>query len=307
MRRIFRKRFSVTEVVGLLAVTGMGMAIYAWAATTVPNTFTAGTTAKADEVNANFAALAAKADELEAKLQGLTNTVESCPPDSVRSGRSCIDKYEASVWETTDPAVIAKIKAGTVTLADLQGAGAIQRGSVSDDYGTGCPNTGNGCKNFYAVSIPGVIPSRFLTWFQAAAAARNAWKRLPTNAEWQAAAFGAPDGAPCVVAAGGPGNTGTVGCVSDVGTFDMVGNLWEWVADWMQDNSDSDGGDVSTAAFGSDGIFGIDEAFPQGDRFPAVLRRGGDWGLGTNAGVFALDASLGPSYSLLNIGFRCAR
>lgn len=234
MRQIFKKRFSMTEVAGLLATVVVGVAIYAYAATTVPHTFTAGTTSVGSEVNANFAALAAKADELEAKLQGLTNTVEICPPDSVRSGRGCIDKYEASVWETTDAAVVAKIKAGTVTLADLQGAGAVQRGSASDDYGVACPDTGNGCKDFYAVSISGVIPSRFLTWFQAAAAARNAGKRLPTNAEWQTAAFGTPDGAPCIVSAVGPGNTGTVGCVSDVGAFDMVGNPWEWVADWMQ-------------------------------------------------------------------------
>jgi hypothetical protein len=44
--------------------------------------------------------------------------------------------------------------------------------------------------NIYAVSIPGVTPSRFITWFQAAAAARNAGKRLPSNAEWQATGAG---------------------------------------------------------------------------------------------------------------------
>lgn len=42
----------------------------------------------------------------------------TCPPDSVRSGRTCIDTYEASVWGTTDAGVIAKIKDGTVTLAE---------------------------------------------------------------------------------------------------------------------------------------------------------------------------------------------
>jgi hypothetical protein len=60
-----------------------------------------------------------------------------------------LNKYEASVWEATDAAVIAKIKAGTVTLAELQ-AGAVQRGVNSDDYGQGCPDTGNGCVNLYA-------------------------------------------------------------------------------------------------------------------------------------------------------------
>lgn len=315
MKNLFQKRFSTTEVIGFLTVVIIGGGLYGWAATPLPHTFAPNTTAKADEVNANFAALAAKADELEEKLQGLTNTVESCPPDAALSGRSCIDKYEASVWETTDAAVIVKIKAGTVTLADLQGAGAIQRGIDTDDYGAGCPDTGNGCKNFYAVSIPGVIPSRDLTWFQAAAAARNAGKRLPTNAEWQTAAFGTPDGAPCIVSAGGPGNTGTVGCLSDVGAFDMVGNLWEWAADWMQGASGNgvDGAwnphaaRTSSAAYGSDLIFGINEASPSTDGFPAVLLRGGGWFFGPDAGVFALSTSNGPSSSSPVIGFRGAR
>ncbi len=315
MKRFFTKRFSVTEVAGLLAVMVTGVAIYAWAATTVPHTFTAGTPAVASEVNANFAALAAKADELDAKLQGLTiNTVEICPPDAVRAGRACIDKFEASIWETTDAAVITKIKAGTVTLAELQ-AGAVRKGESSDDYGPGCPDTGNGCKNLYAVSISGVLPSRGLTWFQAAAAARNAGKRLPTNAEWQAAAFGTPDVAPCIVSAGGPGNTGTAGCVSDVGAFDMVGNLWEWVADWMQGNTTSWAPSTGTtnAAYGSDLMVGLNPAQVQlagqlgGQNFPAALLRGGSWINGTGAGVFALLATDAPSSFPVDVGFRCAR
>ena len=39
-------------------------------------------------------------------------------------------------------------------------------------------------------------PSGFFSWFQAAAAARNSFKRLPTNAEWTVAALGTPDGIP---------------------------------------------------------------------------------------------------------------
>ena len=68
-------------------------------------------------------------------------------------------------------ALIAKIKAGTATLAELQ-ANAVQRGASADNYGAGCPDTGNGCKDFYAISVAGVTPSRYITWFQAAAAAR---------------------------------------------------------------------------------------------------------------------------------------
>src|SRR5947207_5932263 len=37
---------------------------------------------------------------------------------------------------------------------------------------SGCPVTANGCVDFYAVSIAGVTPSRFINWFQAVTAAR---------------------------------------------------------------------------------------------------------------------------------------
>ena len=150
------------------------------------------------------------------------------------------------MWETTNDALIASIRNGTVTSGGSDAASAVQRGVASDDYGPGCPDTGNGCVNFYAVSIPGVTPSAFLNWFQAAAAARNAGKRLPSNAEWQAAALGTPD--PGVSLASEDCNivewwwswryavipTGSRdNCVSDVGAFDLVGNLFEWVADWV--------------------------------------------------------------------------
>jgi formylglycine-generating enzyme required for sulfatase activity len=124
----------------------------------------------------------------------------------------------------------------------LNGARAIQRGVGAADYGPGCPPSGEHCTNLYAVSIPGVPPSRFMSWFQAAAMARNSDKRLPTNAEWQAAALGTPtDPRACSIRhyesatiLSGDGTTGSsLSCFSDIGAYDMVGNLWEWVADWQ--------------------------------------------------------------------------
>jgi sulfatase-modifying factor enzyme 1 len=233
-------------------------------------------------------------------VNGYFEGTSVCPPSAARSGSVCIDKYEASVWETTDVAVIAKIRAGTVTLGELQAAGAVQRGVASDDYGVGCPDTGNDCVSFYAVSIAGVPPSRFVTWFQAAAAARNAGKRLPTNAEWQAAALGTPDGAPCVVSAAGPGPTGTAGCVSNVGAFDMVGNLNEWVADW-----------VPLATTCLTGLFGTGDfnclAGASIISGPAALLRGGVYNNGALAGVFNVIANFTPTTSSSDIGFRAAR
>jgi hypothetical protein len=349
MRRIFKRRFSMAETVGFLIFIIVGITSYADAQTTVPHTFTAGTAAKASEVNANFEALANAVDAIQLTPgpqgpagptgpQGQAGSIGSQGPqgttgpqgpqgpqgpagspdtaDQVRgkffSGTSCtdpnnpndilvkvgpicIDKYEASVWSNFD---------GTGT----------QRGATADDYGAGFPDNGNWSAPLYAVSKAGVIPSRFITWFQAQQACALSGKRLLTNAEWQMAAAGTPDSATCTT--GVLANTGAnTGCVSNWGVQDMVGNLWEWVADWMQ-GADGNGAPgawnphaagTSSAAYGSDLIFGINEAFPPTDRFPAALLRGGHWFNGTNAGVFALSAIDGPSHSFSDIGFRCAR
>jgi formylglycine-generating enzyme required for sulfatase activity len=152
----------------------------------------------------------------------------------------------------------------------------------------------------YAVSIPGVAPAALITWFQAAEAARNAGKRLPTNAEWQAAALGTLDG-PCNTSGGVLHATGaTAGCVSDVGAFDMVGNLWEWVADWVP----------RTPACGSWGSFSDDLQCLAGAATtgaPGALIRGGDFFLGSSAGVFAVDGDDTPSNAGSSFGFRAAR
>jgi len=246
-----------------------------------------------------------------------------CAPDSVRSGNTCMDKYESSIWEISPrcTTLIALVRQGKAKLADLQACGAIQHGVSGFDYGAACPETGAGCKNFYAVSLPGVTPSQYLNWFQAAASCRNSWKRLPTNGEWEVAALGTPD----------PGiddgviqcNTGTTGaasltgsrkqCRSDVGALDMVGNVVEFVGEWGHAStcgtwaswSPSYGDDSS--CMGADGV-GAASVLPA-----ATLRGGGfvpsSAGSGTAAGVFAIDqngivASLGGSAG--GAGLRCA-
>ncbi|MGH7411231.1 MAG: SUMF1/EgtB/PvdO family nonheme iron enzyme [Candidatus Methylomirabilis sp.] len=250
---------------------------------------------------------------------------QKCPPDSVAVGPACLDTHEASVWEVppTETGLIRKIKKGKATLADLTSpaavaAGVVQRGVASDDYGAGCPHSGNGCVDFYAVSIPGVTPSVFLTWLQAAAAARNAGKRLPSNQEWQAAALGTPDpgvsaaaSADCNTANGGGMGVDAVvptgsraNCFSDVAAFDMVGNLDEWVADWVPRSTACPGWGV----FSDDFMCLAGASISSG---PGALIRGGNFSDGTDAGVFAVDSGTPPAGSSgssgSDLGFRAAR
>lgn len=221
---------------------------------------------------------------------------QECPSDTVEVGFLCVDRYEASVWSQAD---------GTGT----------QFGTSSANYP--CSENGNDCAGqIYAASTAGVVPSQYISWFQAQQACLNAGKRLLTSAEWQMAAAGTPDAGDPPGAddcntdslASAPSLSGERSdCRSNFGAYDMVGNVWEWVADWIQDKSDVDDGSISSAAYGEDGIFGVDEASPTEHRFPAAILRGGRYTNGTGAGVFAYDAVVGPARVRDLWGFRCGR
>jgi formylglycine-generating enzyme required for sulfatase activity len=255
-----------------------------------------------------------------------------CPPDSVQVGPVCVDTYEASVWQIAvtkaNKALINSVKRGNATLANLTAGGATQLGCTGAPfnqtaYPGNFPNTGQWTPvlgssppspGVYAVSIPGVLPSTCITWFQAAQACRVSGKRLATNLEWQDAAAGTPDPGTdngttdCnISAAGNPVNTGSrSNCKSSWGAFDMVGNPDEWVADWSDLNPTTCTN--STSAYGFTGTgdlicFGGDGS----PKIPSALVRGGNWVGGAGAGVFTVNGFLGPSFSDGFLGFRCVR
>ena len=237
----------------------------------------------------------------------------TCGPDSVTAGTVCMDRYEESVWRvlnptTTNAPLVAKIKLGTTTRADLQAAGATQLGTLGDDYAP-CTSNGQNCADdIYAVSLPSEIPAAFITWFQAQEACANAGKRLPTSAEWQIGATGTPDAGPdngttdCNSGALSVTLTGArKRCESVRGAFDMVGNLDEWVAEWVP---------LSTACSNWGGLsddlmclFGASTS----EVAPGALLRGGDFRNHASAGPLAVVGSGGPFNARPFIGFRCAR
>jgi eukaryotic-like serine/threonine-protein kinase len=242
--------------------------------------------------------------------------VRRCAPDAVLAGTVCLDRYEASVWRVPNPttmntSLVRKIQLGRATERDLTAGGATQLGSASDDYAP-CMDNGQNCANdIYAVSLPSEIPSSRITWFQAQEACANAGKRLPTSAEWQVGANGTPNLGPDdhATTCNTSNNATTTltgvrrGCVSARGAFDMVGNVAEWVAEWVP---------LSTGCPGwgsfSDDIMCLSGASTSGTG-PGALLRGGFFfsGDASSGGPLAVIGTVAPTRSQDIFGFRCAR
>jgi hypothetical protein len=252
---------------------------------------------------------------MPAHAQG-AKPLTKCAPDAVVAGTVCMDRFEASVWRVpaatvANKGLVKKIRAGKATLADLAKGGATQLGIVSDDYAP-CADNGQNCvDDIYAVSLAGVVPSAFVTWFQAHTACANAGKRLPSSTEWQGAVVGTPDAGPddgvadCNTFTFAATSTGARSrCVSSRGAFDMVGNLKEWVSDWVPKSNECGSWSAGVSPTGDrQCLIGV----TTGGGDPGALLRGGANNDGGAAGPLALDATGSPSLSLSIIGFRCAR
>jgi formylglycine-generating enzyme required for sulfatase activity len=226
--------------------------------------------------------------------------------EMVQVGDFWIDRYEASVW--SDPDCIG-----------------IQYGiSDGDADAAGFDYNGNWSTPIYACSVEGEDPSRWLTWFQAQQSCELAGKSLCTNAQWQAAAMGTEEW-PCnteyVCDGDDPWPAGAAQCgypcESNWGAADMVGNLWEWVAEWHQagvvDTSFVAGQEYSPwgGYYGDDSTWNLNgSASATGgsnyvDGLPAATLRGGHWSNGTDAGIYSYYLDYAPSNWRDTIGVRC--
>ncbi len=261
-----------------------------------------------------------------------------CTPDSVPVGPVCVDTYEASVWSipASSSRLIARVQAGKADAAELTAGGATQLGAIPPsgctytEYPDSFPATGSWTAPLYAASVAGVPPSTCITWFQAEQACRLSGKRLLRNEEWQGAAAGTPDpglsddgtttcatNSPFAALTGARG-----GCVSSWGAHDMVGNVWEWVAEWVNPATgctswdEAHGGDLSCMGLGSStsttlamsvGAVTSREVVSFDPNLPGAMIRGGNFATGTRNGVFAVFTGVNPSNISRSTGFRCAR
>ena len=241
--------------------------------------------------------------------------------EMVRVGDFWIDRYEVTVWHDEDCT-------GGPNPGEAYGATSDNWYLIAADF----PETGNWTYRYHACSLPAKTPSRYMTWFQAQQACAASGKHLCTNDEWQAAAAGTHDtggtetGTQCHIdpANTGPRSTGLAGstpggtdsCISRWGAEDMIGNLWEWTADWFSAGNTWQTGDGQSATpwpagYGSDLTYNVNGRAHNGtayvDGLPGAALRGGGWDGGSSAGLFALTLHHGPSYRSSNIGARCCR
>jgi formylglycine-generating enzyme required for sulfatase activity len=242
------------------------------------------------------------------------------------------------------------VKAGDFWIDRFEMSGSISGGTcgqntngVGAGYATGASGKSTSSTTALACSVRGVVPAT-TTWFQAEQMCANAGKELCTNYKWQTAVNGTPDpGNGVTIPYGGsvmdacnvnhnagrgsnagsansPGNTlAHVDCVSGSGAYDMIGNVWEWTAEWWQAGATvsgfaygqsttwpsgyGDGNDLSSNVNGQVSNSGGNG--PAVPALPASALRGGGYGDGASAGAFDFNITDAPYAGTPSTGARC--
>ncbi len=174
----------------------------------------------------------------------------------------------------------------------------------------------SGC---YAASVPGAQPWTFVSLPQAQRLCAGAGKRLPTSEEWYQSALGTEIDS-CAISTNSAQKTGERSCVSSAGSYDVVGNVWEWVNETITGKdyggrslpdegyvtSVDENGIAISSAQAPDELYGRDYFWSGGDGVFGMIR-GGFYGSNQDAGLYTTNASVLTSFASQGVGFRCVK
>ncbi len=243
--------------------------------------------------------LSGNANALLGQLGGVVEE-KTCPSGMVEvltaESFRCVDIYEASPAEDCPIASPSSVRETQENLND---------------------------PNCASRSVQGVSPWTYITREQAAVACARAGKRLPNAEEWYRVAIGTPDalGGVCNTESDVVTPTGSRdACVSAVGVYDAVGNVWEWVIDDILNGkynnralpesgyvSQVDSAGVATVSSQKPSAVMGDDYFWQDAQGAYAMLRGGFFRSKEDAGVYAVHAKTAPTQATVAIGFRCVR
>ncbi len=172
-----------------------------------------------------------------------------------------------------------------------------------------------------AVSEAAATPWRYVARADAERLCARAGKRLPTAEEWYRAALDTHEAA-CQTDGGSVGKTGAVAeCKAASGAYDMVGNVWEWVADDIYEGvyrerplppsghvlaADATGVATRTGTAPENGTFGQAYFWARSEGSYGMIR-GGFYGSRSDAGVYTVHAHTPTDFTGEAVGFRCVR
>lgn len=218
--------------------------------------------------------------------------MEGAVPLTVNGRVLCVDMYEVSPSEKCPHAALANIMQSEENVSDAE------------------------C---YGASVPDATPWNYVTLPQAQRICAHTGKRLPTSEEWYHVVLGTnPD--TCTINASTFGMTGNKTCVSSVGVYDAVGNVWEWVDAEVVGNTfngralpeegyvtsvDAQGLAI-TSATTPDDMYGRDYVWSKTEGVFGMIR-GGFYGSNQDAGLYTVNASVQTNFATQGVGFRCVK